>query len=86
MTKDMEVPEGNDFSSTPQVLKDCSDLCLQVTLQNGIMYLMGGLDRYIGRYIGRYSTEYRSMLDRAQVDNRSSIDQYLTNSRLIYNQ
>ena len=36
MTKDMEVPEGNDFSSTPQVSKDCSDLCLQVTLQNDL--------------------------------------------------
>ena len=36
------------------------------------MYLMVGLDRYIGRYvgryIGRYSTEYRSILDRVQVD------------------
>ena len=37
MTKDMEVPEGNDFSSTPQVSKDCSDLCLQVTLQNDLV-------------------------------------------------
>jgi len=33
----MEVPEGNDFSSTPQVSKDCSDLCLQVTLQNDLV-------------------------------------------------
>ena len=37
MTKDMEVPEGNDFSSTPQVSKDCSDLCLQVTLQKDLV-------------------------------------------------
>jgi len=37
VTKDMEVPEGNDFSSTPQVSKDCSDLCLQVTLQNDLV-------------------------------------------------
>ena len=37
MTNDMEVPEGNDFSSTPQVSKDCSDLCLQVTLQNDLV-------------------------------------------------
>ena len=37
-----------------------------------IMYLMGGLERYIGRYIGqyigRYSAEYRSILNPVQVD------------------
>ena len=47
---------------------------------NGIMYLMGGLDRYIdwytGRDIGRYSTEYHLILDRVLVKYRPILNDW----------